>query len=451
MSEWPLDWRVSSLEELASHITSGGTPTSGSPRYYSETGGLPFAKTEDLTRAKSKFLDDCELYVTEAALRESAAKKYPIGTILVSMYGTIGLTKITACELAANQALCALIPPFTCDRDYLYQHLDFIRPDWLRFSGQTTQANINGAAVRAREVPLPPVSEQRAIAQILDTLDTAIRETETLIDKLKAVKQGLLHDLLTRGIDVNGQLRPPQSEAPQLYKESPLGWVPQEWTVAGLAFAVQKDRSVIRTGPFGSSLKGEHWRESGRPVVTIGSLGDGAFIESELLFIDEKTAEHLVDFELCPGDIAFSRVADVGRSVVITEEQRGWIMSSNFMRISVDSEKARPRLLQLLLASSILVRKQIRMTVNSAGRDVANSAVLMALRFPWPMPEEQDQIIERVESSERKIAMEEAQHQKLLAAKKGLMDDLLTGRVRSNLLLETAAPIVHQPAGQPGA
>lgn len=333
---------------------------------------------------------------------------------------------------------------------YVFQSSSYRNNLDLALAG-TAINNLRNADVEAFACDIPPYEEQSRIAQILDTLDTVIRETETLIDKLKALKQGLLHDLLTRGIDANGQLRPPKSEAPQLYKESPLGWVPKEWTVAGLASAVQKDRSVIRTGPFGSSLKGEHWCESGRPVVTIGSLGDGAFIESELLFIDEKTAQQLVDFELCTGDIAFSRVADVGRSVVITEEQRGWIMSSNFMRISVDSEKARPRLLQLLLASSILVRKQIRMTVNSAGRDVANSAVLMALRFPWPMPEEQDQIIERVESFERKIAMEEAQHQKLLAAKEGLMDDLLSGRVRVTSLLEAAeqaaAPIVHQSVG----
>ncbi|MBP5061381.1 restriction endonuclease subunit S [Pseudomonas chlororaphis] len=315
----------------------------------------------------------------------------------------------------------------------------------------STRVRINLSVLKTVGCLVPELLEQQAITQILDTLDTAIRETEALIDKLNAVKQGLLQDLLNRGIDANGQLRPPQSEAPQLYKESPLGWIPREWTVAGLTSVALKDRSVIRTGPFGSSLKGEHWRESGRPVVTIGSLGGGAFIESELLFIDEKTAEQLVDFELFPGDIAFSRVADVGRSVVITEEQRGWIMSSNFMRISVDSKKARPRLLQLLLASSILVRKQIRMTVNSAGRDVANSAVLMALRFPWPLPEEQDQIVERVESFERKVAMEEDQHQKLLAAKEGLMDDLLTGRVRVTSLQQTAAPIVQQPVGQPGA
>lgn len=227
--ECPPDWTARTLEQISSRITSGGTPTSGSPRYYVEYGGLPFAKTEDLTRAKTKFVSECELQISDSALKETAAKKYPPGTILISMYGTIGLTKIARMELAANQALCALIPPFACSRDYLYHHLDYVRPEWLKHSGQTTQANINGAAVRAHQVPLPSIGEQRRIAEILDALDTAIHETEAIIAKLKAVKQGLMHDLLTRGIDANGELRPPQPEAPHLYQESPLGLVPKDW------------------------------------------------------------------------------------------------------------------------------------------------------------------------------------------------------------------------------
>ncbi len=357
------------------------------------------------------------------------------------MYGTIGLTKITTREIAANQALCALLPPLACDPDYLYHHLDYIRPEWLKHSGQTTQANINGAAVRAHGVPLPPRLEQYRIAQILDTLDTAIHETEAIIAKLKAVKQGLLHDLLTRGVDANGELRPPQAEVPHLYKPSPLGWIPREWDVCGLATVAPKDRSAIRTGPFGSSLKGEHWRESGTPVVTIGSLGDGVFITSELLFVDDKTAARLAVFALIPDDLAFSRVADVGRSVVISEIERGWIMSSNFMRISCDYAKVRPHFLQILLSSSLLVRKQLRTTVNSAGRDVANSSVLLGLRFTWPSPTEQDEILGKVRAISERLADEETELRKLFDIKSGLMDDLLTGRVRVTPLLAPAAQI----------
>lgn len=281
----------------------------------------------------------------------------------------------------------------------------------------------------------PGDSQQHKIAEVLDTLDTAIHQTEAIVDKLKQVKQGLLHDLLTRGVDSNGELRPSYEEAPELYQVSPCGWIPNAWKALGLADFAPAERSVIRTGPFGSSLKGEHWRESGRPVVTIGSLGIGRFIEEELLFVDELTARRLSEYELIPGDIVFSRVADVGRSVVVNEAQEGWIMSSNFMRISVNRSKVHPSYLQLLLAHSDRVRKQIRATVNSGGRDVANSAILMALLFPMPTPDEQGEIVNRNAVLSLRLEQESCELAKLLEVKAGLMDDLLTGRVRVTPLL----------------
>ena len=88
------------------------------------------------------------------------------------------------------------------------------------YAGSTNQLELSRTPVKASMLPVPSLAEQHAIAQVLDTLDKAIRKTEALIDKLKAVKQGLLHDLLTRGIGANGQLRLPQSEAPQIGRAS---------------------------------------------------------------------------------------------------------------------------------------------------------------------------------------------------------------------------------------
>jgi type I restriction enzyme S subunit len=298
---------------------------------------------------------------------------------------------------------------------------------------------LNDADVKRLCVFAPPFYEQAQIAKVLDILDTTIRETGTIIAKLKAVKQGLLHDLLTRGVDASGELRPPQAESPHLYKHSPLGWIPSDWIIRALGEVAPKDRSVIRTGPFGSSLKGEHWREKGTPVVTIGSLRDGFFESSELLFVDKATTNRLADFALIPGDVVFSRVADVGRSVVITENERGWIMSSNFMRISCDREIARPNFLQTLLSNSLLVRNQLRRTVNSGGRDVANSAVLLGLNFPWPSPAEQDEILAKIGALNDRLIAEENELKKMSDVKTALMSDLLTGRVRVTPLLTEAA------------
>lgn len=382
-------------------------------------------------------------HISDFRYRESFEIALALGDVILTKDGTIGRVARVD-ELPGTATINGTMMLVRSGEDIDYRFLYH----FLNGSGfkKLIQDKISGSSIPhifQRDmvnlpISFPSIEKQSALADVLDAVDVVIRETYEIIGKLRGVKQGLLHDLLTRGIDANGELRPPQSEASHLYQQSPLGLIPREWSASGLAKVAPRNRSVIRTGPFGSSLKGEHWRETGRPVVTIGSLGDGVFIKGELLYIDESTAKMLSDFELAPGDIVFSRVADVGRSVVVTESERGWIMSSNFMRISVDREMVRPKYLQMLLAASPIVRSQLRATVNSAGRDVANSSVLLGLQFPWPTIGEQERIIDATASVQTRLDGEEFQLQKLLSTKNGLMDDLLTGRVRVTSLLERA-------------
>lgn len=274
---------------------------------------------------------------------------------------------------------------------------------------------------------------QHRIAEILSTLDEAIEATEALIAKHQQIKAGLMHALFTRGVNPDGHLRPTREQAPDLYKESPLGWIPQDWEIASLFDRGKPGRSHLRTGPFGSSLKIEHWVKQGHPVITIGALAEGSIIESELLFVSDATARALIDYKLEPGDVVFSRVADVGRSVAITECQSGWIMSSNLMRISLDQAKVNAFYLQSQLSYDQNIRAQIRATVNSGGRDVANSETLNRLLFAWPQPEEQLRMLQRIEALESTRQSEIENQKNLEKCKLGLMHDLLTGRVRVNI------------------
>ena len=300
---------------------------------------------------------------------------------------------------------------------------------FARYAAGSTRYGLSCSAISNANVLFPSLLRQRKIAAILSCIDIAIEKTEALIDKYQQIKAGLMHDLFTRGVLPNRQLRPPHGEAPELYRQSPVGWVPEEWDVSGLAVKGRPGTQWIRTGPFGSSLKGEHWRQHGHPVITIGSLGVGDFIEAELLFIDENDAKRLEDFRLAAGDVVFSRVADVGRSVVIHDDHAGWIMSSNLMRIAVDATLVRPEYLQMLLAGDARVKAQIRTLVNSGGRDVANSDVLNRLRFAWPSPDEQDRIIAACDRVTARVNGESRKLVKLQEKKLGLMQDLLTGKV----------------------
>ncbi len=301
----------------------------------------------------------------------------------------------------------------------------------------STRYGLSNRTIAEVPVRLAPLADQRRIAAILTSLDNAIEATEALIEKHQQIKVGLMQDLLTRGVLANGSLRTLPCAEPDQFQASSVGPVPLGWKVSGLASMQRPGTKWIRTGPFGSSLKGEHWVTDGHPVITIGALGEGEFVRDELLYVGARDANRLLDFQLAEGDVVFSRVADVGRSVVVRRENAGWIMSSNLMRIALDSDQVRPDYLQMLFAHDSRTKSQIRAKVNSGGREVANSEVLSQLLFAWPPVEEQDRIVERGQAVIRRIAGFHAQCQKLRSQKLGLMQDLLTGKV----------PVtVHEPA-----
>lgn len=302
---------------------------------------------------------------------------------------------------------------------------------FAQLANGSTRYGLSSSAIANTSISLAPLPQQRRIAEILSTLDEAIEQTEALIAKMQRVKAGLMHDLFTRGVAHDGRLRPTREQAPDLYKESPLGWIPKEWETASLADRARPGRPHLKTGPFGSSLKIEHWVEDGHPVITIGALGEGDFIHSELLFVSDVTAQRLREYQLEVDDVVFSRVADVGRSAVILDGNKGWIMSSNLMRISLDQSKVHAAFLQSQLAHDARVRAQIRATVNSGGREVANSQILNRLLFAWPQPDEQSWILDRVEAHDDKRKTESTYLDKLIKQKSGLMHDLLTGRLLS--------------------
>jgi type I restriction enzyme S subunit len=136
------------------------------------------------------------------------------------------------------------------------------------------------------------------------------------------------------------------------------------------------------------------------------------------------------------GDLMFSRVADVGRSIVIDGQQDGWIMSSNFMRIALDDRVAVPRFLHLNFKYNDAVLNQVRRFANAGGRSVVNSKILNSLVIPWPHLGEQERIVSQFAVMNQEIRNERDWLSKLQRLKHGLMEDLLTGEVRVNHLLK---------------
>lgn len=398
-----------------------GVPSVGGENILA-SGGMTYEELKRIPSSFFKFMPKGKLQRDDVLINKDGAQT-----------GKVGFYDGVFEEAAVNEHVFILRSRDSTTLDQRYLYYSVLLPETRnkierRITG-SAQPGLNSQFVGAVDIPLQPLSKQRKIATILSGIDTAIEKTEALIAKYQQIKAGLMHDLFTRGVLPNGQLRPPREQAPELYQETPIGWIPKEWEVSGLAAKGRAGTSWIRTGPFGSALKGEHWRTHGHPVITIGALGEGEILPEGLLFVDDRDASRLRDFQLKAGDVVFSRVADVGRSIIVRGNQTGWIMSSNLMRIAVDEYCARPDFLQMALASDARVKAQIRARVNSGGRDVANSQVMNQLRFVWPDLTEQDRIIALSDKASRNLHIEQQKAAKLHLQKLGLLHDLLTGKV----------------------
>jgi len=191
-------------------------------------------------------------HISEFRFRESQEIALAKGDIILTKDGTIGrVARIDSLpgKATINGTMMLVRPLKAIDYRFLYHILngkEFAKLIDDKVSGSSIPHIFQRDMVML-PVSFPELSQQQTIARILDTLDTTIRETEAIIAKLKAVKQGLLYDLLTRGLDDNGELRPPQPEAPHLYKKSPLGWIPKEWEAVTIAhLAINHDPESVK-------------------------------------------------------------------------------------------------------------------------------------------------------------------------------------------------------------
>ncbi|GGH90167.1 hypothetical protein CFY91_01385 [Pseudomonas fluvialis] len=327
------------------------------------------------------------------------------------------------------------------ERRWLYWVLS-----WLplhRLDTSTGIPGLNRNDVYELEVYRPEAGERRQIAQVLDTLDTAIRETEALIDKLKAVKQGLLHDLLTRGIDANGQLRPPQSEAPQLYKESPLGWIPREWEVEPIISLTSN--SVI--GPFGSDLVAADYRDSGVPVIFVRDVKPDQLVWKSNVFVTTNKALALAAHEVHAGDVVATKMGlPPCVAAVYPESMSSGIVTADIVRLRPCTDRICPDWMSIFM-NSPAVAKQVEQITAGVTRPKVTLRDVRNLLIGLPSIKEQERILDRLVAVQSRIQLEETSREKLIAEKSGLMDDLLTGRVRVTPLLKS----LQQTAAQTGA
>jgi type I restriction enzyme S subunit len=303
----------------------------------------------------------------------------------------------------------------------------------IRFRDQATpgvhQVNINPTNLRKTPIAFPSsLPEQRKIASILTTVDSLIEQTEALIEKYRRVKQGMMADLLSRGVDSDGKLRPTQQQAPELYKQSELGWIPKDWEVTPMG-AILEDidagwspECIEKTPPLG---------EWGVLKVSAVSGGEYRAYESKTL------PDHLVprpEIEVRNGDVILTRsngVAElVGLTVFVEDTRSRLMLSDKIMRLWPATGRVTNRFLALAM-QAVSTRRQILQWISgSSGQRNISQLEVRRLTTILPSVREQSAIVSTLQASTNNLRKEIDVVAKLRTLKTGLMQDLLTGKVR---------------------
>jgi type I restriction enzyme, S subunit len=303
--------------------------------------------------------------------------------------------------------------------------------DIRQFIAGGTRTKLTQGELRRIEVRAPDEPQRAQIAEILDTLDTTIRQTEAIIEKLKQVKQGLLHDLLTRGIAANGELRPPQSQAPHLYKASPLGWIPRDWAPNSLG-------QVLVGGTRNGLYKPNSFHGSGPLMVQMGGMFRGAAVDFQSATRVRVTRSELSTFGLEVGDLLFARRSltfeGAGQCAIVRNLPEASTFESSIVRVRVDRSRVEPEFAALFLRGA-LSSEHRRTLIRQVAVSGVSSDDIVHFLIALPRPAEQAAIINAIASVQNRIEREIVESRKLSLLKSGLMDDLLTGRVRVTPLL----------------
>jgi len=403
------NWQSRPLGELAT-TTSGGTPSRKRKDYYG--GSIPWVKSGELN---DDYIFETEEHITEAGLKNSSAKIFSSGTVLIALYGaTVGKTSILRTDASTNQAVCGITPGPDLDAGYLRYHLISLRRELLSHRYGGAQPNISQQIVRNRKIAYPPLPEQKKIADILSTVQRAIEAQERIIQTTTELKKALMHKLFTEGL----------RNEPQ--KQTEIGPVPESWEVVKL-------ETKADSFQYGTSVKCGYDLD-GKAVLRIPNVVGGHVDPADLKFGKPKKNE-LGKLALERGDLLFVRTNGVkenaGRCSKFNGELAACYFASYLIRVRLDPTVLNPDFLneysRTEVGTSFLSGKAIR---TADGKFNINSGTLKTMLVPVPAIEEQEEIA-------RTLALLDDKTNNALSKKTSLQDlfrtllhELMTAKTR---------------------
>jgi type I restriction enzyme, S subunit len=414
----PEEWEVEPCRRVSKVITVGIVVK---PTQYYQKHGVPALRSANIRENR---IDKSDLiFISEEANIQQAKSQVKAGDVVTVRTGYPGTSAVVPPDMSGSNCIDILItrPSERLDSTFLSAWINSPRgkDQVLRSQNGLAQQHFNVGDLRELFVAIPPLPEQRAIAETLRDVDGLLGGLERLIAKKRDLKQAAMQQLLT------GKKRLPGFESIAGYKETEVGLIPEEWNVKPLG-------SVLSMGRLGGNYPNRE-READYPLMKMGNIARG--------FIDTAKIEYIVPritpdpkHRLCYGDVLFNtrNTLDlVGKVAIWRNELPFAYYNSNLMRLEFE-----PR--------EVCSNEYANYALNTPGgiarlRALATGTTSVAaiytrdlLRTPFivpPLPE-QCAIAGVLSDMDAEIAALEARCDKTRALKHGMMQGLLTGRTR---------------------
>ena len=369
-NELPKGWRYVKLSDLA-EIQSGGTPSRSNSSYWN--GNIPWVKISDI---KGKYITETEEFITEEGMSNSSAKMFERGTIIFSIFATIGKVAILDIDATTNQALVGLKNNNQIDKTFLVYALTELSEIISNLGKGVAQKNINISILKEVKIPLPPLEEQKQIAEKLDKLFDQIESIKKSTERIPELLKNFRQQILTYA--VTGKLT-----------DSDLNsW---EKTFIGNIGKVKGGKRL----PKGEELV-EH--NTGFPYIRARDLKEGTVLTKNLMYLLPETQEKIKNYIVNTDDVYITIVgAKIGDAGIIPSTMNNANLTENAAKITDLSEKVIPQYLALWLQAPIC-QMEILQSIKSAAQGKLALSRINKLSVYIPPLEQQQEIVSKINS-----------------------------------------------------
>lgn len=414
------NWEYHPLEKICKEITNGITESQIDDQTKYPVTRIETISDEKIDSSRVKYLQN----VTPENIEKYRLKKGDLLFSHINSISHIGKTAFYENEpelllhgmnlLKISPNTSKVLPSFL----YAYTKYHVFRNRVKALAKKAiNQASINQKEVGSIKVPLPPLVEQRGIAEVLGTVDEAIRVQEQIIGETESLKKGLMQRLITEGIG--------HTE----YKETPIGKIPKTWKIESL-----KKHIKIQSGNY---FKYEEFVPDGIRVLKIDNVSYNQIIWDTSTFLPENYLETYSDLVLNENDLvmALNRPITNGKLKIgiVTDQDTPSILYQRVGRfITKDNKLLNPKFLYYYMSTGFFMNN-LRRIFRGTDQPYVNTSEIVTLMIPVPEISEQNKIVNIIENAEKLIENRVLQKDSIINVKQGLMQVLLSSERRVEL------------------